>query len=425
MKDIEILDPRNLVKNREILYRLIISQLMYDGLEKFAMELSMLVKADECTPSERLLHVMIAGMQTLSDKEPPPKDDVLPCIDLEFEPDASALAPEPASYETAYVTSHKQSCRAGAFSHDGTLVATGSVDASIKILDVERMLAKSAPEEIETGREQQGHPVIRTLYDHTDEVAYLEFHPKEHILASGSRDGTVKLFDIAKPSVKKAHKVFADCEPVTCLSFHPTGDYMAIGTEHSLLRVYDVQTGQCFVSAIASQHHSGSITCVKYAPTAKLYATGSIDGSIKIWDGVSGRCVNTITEAHGGAEICSVQFTRNGKYLLSSGKDSLVYLWELCTSRPIQTYTGAGTTGKQEHNTQAVFNHTEDYVLFPDEATTSLCSWNSRNSSRLNLMSLGHNGPVRYITHSPISPAFLTCSDDFRARFWYRRTTNQ
>lgn len=298
-----------------ILYCHFSSQLMYDGLEKFAMELSMLVKADQCTPSERLLHVMIAGMQTLSDKEPPAKDDVLPCIDLEFEPDASALAPEPASYETAYVTSHKQSCRAGAFSHDGTLVATGSVDASIKILDVERMLAKSAPEEIESGREQQGHPVIRTLYDHTDEVAYLEFHPKEHILASGSRDGTVKLFDIAKPSVKKAHKVFTDCEPVTCLSFHPTGDYMAIGTEHSLLRVYDVHTGQCFVSAIASQHHSGAITCVKYATTAKLYATGSIDGSIKIWDGVSGRCVNTITEAHGGAEICSVQFTRNGKVL--------------------------------------------------------------------------------------------------------------
>lgn len=94
---------------------------MYDGLEKFAIELSMLVKADECTPSERLLHVMIAGMQALCEKEPTSKDEVLPGIDLEFEPDASTLAPEPASYETAYVTSHKQSCRAGAFSHDGSV----------------------------------------------------------------------------------------------------------------------------------------------------------------------------------------------------------------------------------------------------------------------------------------------------------------
>lgn len=77
--------------------------------------------------------------------------------------------------------------------------------------------------------------------------------------------------------------------------------------------------------------------------------------------------------------------------------------------------------GKQEHKAQAIFNHTEDYVMFPDEATTSLCAWNSRNASRKQLLSLGHNGPVRLIVHSPTAPAFLTCSDDFRARFWFRR----
>lgn len=135
-------------------------------------------------------------------------DNVFSGIDLEFETEGTSIAPEPASYETAYVTSHKHACRSGAFSHDGQLVATGSVDASIKILDVDRMLAKSAPDENDTGRgEQQGHPVIRTLYDHTDEVSFLEFHPKEQILASGSRDCSVKLFDISKASVKKAHKV--------------------------------------------------------------------------------------------------------------------------------------------------------------------------------------------------------------------------
>jgi cleavage stimulation factor subunit 1 len=79
--------------------------------------------------------------------------------------------------------------------------------------------------------------------------------------------------------------------------------------------------------------------------------------------------------------------------------------------------------GKQEHKAQAVFNHTEDFVLFPDEATISLCVWDARNAARKQLLSLGHNGPVRYITHSACTPAFLTCSDDFRARFWYRRPT--
>lgn len=70
------------------------------------------------------------------------------------------------------------------------------------------MLAKSAPEAgLETsGPESQGHPVIRTLYDHVEEVTCLEFHPREPILASGSRDYTVKLFDYSKTSVKKAFR---------------------------------------------------------------------------------------------------------------------------------------------------------------------------------------------------------------------------
>lgn len=400
-----------------------ISQLFYDGYQNVAAELANIIRSDPpCPPSDRLFHIMLNGLQM---EKKDVFEDVTGGIDLEFQTEGSALAPEPATYETAYVTSHKHACRSGCFSFDGQLVATGSVDASIKILDVDRMLAKSAPDENEQGREQQGHPVIRTLYDHTEEVAYLEFHPKEHILASGSRDGTVKLFDISKASVKKSHKTFTDCEAVRSLSFHPTGDFLAVATDHHLLRIYDVHTGQCYVSAIPAQHHNKPINCVKYAINGKLYATGSVDGTIKIWDGISGRCINTFTDAHNGQEICSVTFTKNGKYLLSSGKDSLVKLWELSTSRPLIAYTGAGTTGKQEHNTQAVFNHTEDFVLFPDEATTSLCAWNSRNASRCHLMSLGHNGAVRHLVHSPTHPAFITCSDDYRARFWVRRSSNE
>lgn len=398
--------------------------MFYDGFAGIASDLSNNIRTDPpCPPSNRLYQIMINGLQNEGKKEEPESDDNdLPGIDLEFQADGIAMAPEPATYETAYVTSHKHACRAGSFSFDGQLVATGSVDASIKILDVDRMLAKSAPEENEGREQQQGHPVIRTLYDHTDEVAFLEFHPSLQVLASGSKDCTVKLFDISKASVKKSHKTFTDCEPVRCLSFHPSGEYLAVGTDHHLLRIYDVNTGQCYVSAIPPQHHKGSINCVKYAINGKLYATGSADGTIKIWDGVSSRCINTFADAHGGHEIYSVAFSKNGKYLLSSGKDSLVKLWELSTSRALIAYTGAGTTGKQEHSTQAVFNHTEDFVLFPDEATTSLCAWNSRNASRCHLMSLGHNSCVRFLTHSPVSPAFLTCSDDFRARFWTRRT---
>lgn len=178
MKDQEEVEKKNMLKLREQLYRLMISQLFYDGHLGIAMELTNLVRADPpCAPSDRLMNIVKQSNQIEQSKQSNLFDD-LPCgLDLEFETEGSTMAPEPASYETAYVTSHKQACRAGCFSIDGQLVATGSVDASIKVLDVDRMLAKSAPEDMEPGREQHAHPVIRTLYDHTDEVSFLEFHP--------------------------------------------------------------------------------------------------------------------------------------------------------------------------------------------------------------------------------------------------------
>lgn len=39
-----------------------------------------------------------------------------------------------------------------------------------------------------------------------EEVTCLEFHPKEPILCSGSKDHNIKLFDISKASVKKSFK---------------------------------------------------------------------------------------------------------------------------------------------------------------------------------------------------------------------------
>lgn len=77
-------------------------------------------------------------------------------IDLEFDADVQTMSPEASEYETCYVTSHKGPCRVATYSRDGQLIATGSADASIKILDTERMLAKSAmPLEVSTKDVQQ------------------------------------------------------------------------------------------------------------------------------------------------------------------------------------------------------------------------------------------------------------------------------
>ncbi|VDD80165.1 unnamed protein product [Mesocestoides corti] len=396
------------LRERDLLYRLIISQLFHDGYQTMAINLMNLVNPSmSCGPSARLLKLVKLGLSIADDEQDRPVtlegDNIAPGtgIDLEIESESSTMAPEAALYETCYVTAHKAACRTAAFN----------------TTDVERMLAKSVSGADHTNQEtpqqqMEAHPVIRTLYDHTAEVTCVDFHPdaSQQILVSGSKDYTIKFFDFSNPSVKKAQRSIPEASPIKTLNFHPSGNYLLVGTQHKTLRIYNVNTCQCYVSAVPEDQHNGAVTMARWAPNANYFVTSSVDGSFKIWDAVSGRCVSTFESAHDGAP-----------YVLTSGKDSVVKLWELSTSRCLISYTGAGTVGLQTHRSNAVFNHTEDYVLFPDEATKSLCCWDSRNADRQRLLPLSHNGPIRCFVHSPTTAAFLSCSDDNRARFWYKR----
>ena len=102
------------------------------------------------------------------------------------------------------------------------------------MLDVERMLSRTA-----IGH-QDSHPVIRTLYDHGDAVLGLDFHPTVAVLASGSKDATLKLFDYSKPSVKRSYRMLQEVTGIRCLKFHPSGDYILVGTEQSTgIRIHE------------------------------------------------------------------------------------------------------------------------------------------------------------------------------------------
>ena len=64
-------------------------------------------------------------------------------------------------------------------------------------------------------------------------VLALDFHPTVSVLASGSRDCTVKFYDYSKPSVKRSYRSITDVVGINSIHFHPSGDYMLVGTAQS------------------------------------------------------------------------------------------------------------------------------------------------------------------------------------------------
>jgi len=431
---------------KRALYQLILTQLTKDGFFGIASALS---EATLIVPSkiskeedDRLLKLVQLGLQrdrdirrgiiperNLTRVEPEDEfsmdttqDDLLltdeakgRCLDFELE-EQTGQVPKRSfpNFTTKFITTHKNACRVAKFSPDGKFVSTGSEDTSIKLLDVDKMRSYNQVKS-EHGEEfAPARPVIRTFYDHVGAINDLEFHPINPILASCSKDRTIKFYDHSQANVKRSFRFIQDAHNVRSIHFHPSGDFLLAGTDYPVIKLYDMNTLQCYINPKIHEHHSMPINSVKYAPEGNIFASCSKDGTIKLWDATGNTIINTIQKPHSGFEPTSIQFSKNQKYLLSGGKDATIRLWDLSTGRQLRHII----TGPQwKFRLQVTFNYTEDYVITSDELTYSAIVWDIRTGEVVQRLS-GHTNIIPWIASSPVEPCLMTCSNDFRARFW-------
>lgn len=335
-------------------------------------------------------------------------------IDLDAEVTTVTQAP---NYQRRFTTQHKNCCTVARFSPDGRYVATGSVDTSIKLLEVEKMVLVKAKSDFSKDDDTQlGHPVVKNFYDHNGTINDIDFHPSAPLLASCASDCKIKLYD-HNSSVKKALKQFHDTHNIRSIHFHPCGDYLLASGEHTSIRLWDVNSEKAYISPRTELNHFGAINMVRYSSDGKLYASCSVDGSIKFWDGITNDCINTITNAHGGREVSSIQFSRNRKYLLTGGKDAMIRIWDVIGGgRQIRRIF----TGKQaqcENHLQVCFSYNEDFIFATDESTNSVVAWDTRTGESVQRLT-SHTALIRAVASSPVKPHVMSCSDDHSARFW-------
>jgi WD40 repeat protein len=151
---------------------------------------------------------------------------------------------------------------------DGTRLATGATDGTVKIWEAEslKQLASLAGA-------------------HLGGVKSVQFSPDGKQLASGGNDKTAKLWDIAKDKPTTIHKLEGHEGPVNAVAFSPDGKLLSVGTgiakKSGVIHVWDAQTGK---AAYKLEGHEDVVTCVLFHPKSEHLASGSVDKKIRIWN---------------------------------------------------------------------------------------------------------------------------------------------
>jgi WD40 repeat protein/tetratricopeptide (TPR) repeat protein len=173
--------------------------------------------------------------------------------------------------------------------------------------------------------------VTAFLFGHTDSVQSVAFSPDGKLLASGSRDHTIRLWDIDKRAPAREPLVGYSDRPVSSIAFTPDGKTLASSSEDEIL-LWDVATGRPRGEPLSNQGQiTGARTLVFGSDGKTLASTG--DREIILWEAGTGQPRGKPLPLP--SEVGTATLSPDGKIAAAYNfRDKKIYLWDVENRRP-------------------------------------------------------------------------------------------
>ena len=227
---------------------------------------------------------------------------------------ATAPQPEPAPRYTLgrHPDRHTDSVRSVAFAPDGQILASGSKDQTVKLWRV------------------SDRTLFCTLAGHTGPVGSVIFAPDGQNLAAGSGDKTIKLWRVSDGFLTRT--LARHTSYVNSVAFSPDGQSIASGSWDKTIKLWRVSDG--FLSNNLKGHTS-YVNSVAFSPDGRILASGSGDQTIKLWNANDGSLIHTL--AGHTSYVSSVAFAPDGQSIASGSFDQTIKLWRVSDGKLLCT----------------------------------------------------------------------------------------
>lgn len=149
------------------------------------------------------------------------------------------------------------------FNSDGTQLASGGIDTTVRLWDIE-----------------SGNLLADFQDVHLSAIITLTFAPDDQYLLSGGRDGVVAVYDLVNQSVESyaAHDNW-----VTTLEFNLAGDTLISSGQDGILRLWKHHEGQLSVFGEPIVAYADGVASLAVVPESLLTVSGGEDGRLLLW----------------------------------------------------------------------------------------------------------------------------------------------
>lgn len=170
---------------------------------------------------------------------------------------------------------------------------------------------------------------------HTQTITCLALGHKSSVLVTGGEDRKVNLWTLNKDGCRSIMSLTSHVSPISAVQFDHSEEKVASGTRSGTFKLWDLETEK--VQKTLSGHRAG-IKSLAFLPTGDFIASASIDSSIKLWDIRRKGCIYTYKGHHGA--VNHLQFSPDGGWVASAGEDGIVKLWDLKAGKLLRDLTG-------------------------------------------------------------------------------------
>lgn len=283
---------------------------------------------------------------------------------------------------------HTDAVRAVAVFSDGRRVVTGSADKTLCLWDLEegvvlkkmeghrnaiRAIVVSRDEQFIASGDYNGeliawdsdtrNPLTQIIKAHFGSIYSLDFSADGALLATGSLDGTVKLWSTSTWCLQGSP---IDCHAaVYCIRYAPSGEHLAIATFKDV-QILITDTRECIANFTA--HAVFNLSLAWMPDGSRLFSASTIlDPTIRAWDPSTWKQVGDPWTGH-TYQVNAIAVNSTGTLVASASDDKHVRLWRLSDRRTFAIF-------KHSDNVYCVAFSTDGKHIISGSANKKVLQW--------------------------------------------------
>lgn len=289
-----------------------------------------------------------------------------------------------------------------------------ALDAGYRVearAEAEESLAAPKPANALPSPEQPWY-CVHQLAGHSGSVTAVAVSPSSQILASGSTDRRIILWNLR--SGTKLHTFegrslwnnLGHRDRINALRFTPDGSALISASDDGTIKLWDLAE-RTMISTLSSAEWV--ISAIALSADGALLVGGGANGAIELWNLQQGEFIERLWQHEN--RISGLVLSPNGQTLISSSWDGTLRLWDLRTAELLDTLRA------HRSRVGAIATSSDWRVLVSGSWEGELTFWDLERSEAIRTLQ-GHRGSIRYIAAHPDAQLFASGGDDTRVSLW-------